>query len=181
MQGYLLFVGTIEPRKGVHLLLEALTRVRKDFRLHLVGKVTDPSYKCRLDEYISSHDLSDKVVFEGVADKDGLDRFYNQAELFVFPSQLEGFGIVLIEAMQHGLPVVAFDNTAMPYTIKDGTNGYLAQNGNVAEMAEKIERIMGNTPEREKIQNGIKQHVYQLYTYEDFAAGVQSFWSTFTA
>lgn len=179
--GRLLFVGTIEPRKGVHLLLEALTHVNKDYRLHLVGKTVDIPYLHQLKHYISAHGLTDKVVFEGAMDTEQLRQSYEQAEVFVFPSQLEGYGMVLVEAMQHGLPIVAFDNTAMPYSIHDGMNGYLAQNRNTVEMAEKIEKILGNLPERQKIQNGIRQHLRQLHTYDDFVAAIHSFWNTLIA
>lgn len=176
-KGYLLFVGTIEPRKGIHFLLEALTYVKKDYQLHIVGKVMDKRYMQRLSQYILSHKLGGNVIFEGTTDKEHLNQFYNRAELFVFPSQLEGYGIVLIEAMQHGLPIVAFDNTAMPYSIKDGVNGYLVQNKNTMQMAEKIENILGNETERQKIQSGIKQHINLLHTHDDFAASVHSFWN----
>lgn len=176
-KGYLLFVGTVEPRKGIHLLLEALTHIKSDYQLHIVGQVVDDCYMQRLKQYITAHDLDSKVIFEGAADKEQLNRFYDRAELFVFPSQLEGYGIVLIEAMQHGLPIVAFDNTAMPYSIEDGVNGYLVQNKNTTAMAEKIEQIMGNEDERAKIQDGIKQHINLLHTQNDFVAGVHSFWN----
>lgn len=179
--GHLLFVGTIEPRKGLHLLLEALTHVDKPYQLHVVGKVIDASYKQLLDRYIADHNMTDHVIFEGPQDREHLDQFYTRAELFVFPSQLEGYGMVLVEAMQHGLPIVAFNNTAMPYSIKDGFNGYLAQNKNTLEMAEKIERIMGAATEREVIQSGIRRHIEQLHDQDDFVAAVHSFWNIFIA
>lgn len=179
-KGHLLFVGTIEPRKGLHLLLEALTYVKKDYLLHIVGKVVNEPYMQQLNRYILSHNLQNRVVFEGSMDKEHLDKCYERAELFVFPSQLEGYGMVLVEAMQHGLPIVAFDNTAMPYSITDGVNGYLAQNKNTAHMAEKIEKILSNETERQQIQAGIRQHILHLHTYDDFVAGIHAFWNTFT-
>lgn len=179
-RGHLLFVGTIEPRKGLHLMLEALTCVRKDYLLHIVGKVTDKPYMQQLNRYILSHGLQKRVVFDGPMDKEHLDQCYERAELFVFPSQLEGYGMVLMEAMQHGLPIVAFNNTAMPYSIKDGVNGYLAQNKDTVQMAEKIEKILGNEVERKTIQSGIRQHILHLHTYEDFTAGIHAFWNSFT-
>lgn len=170
--GNLLYVGTIEHRKGLHLLVEALSHIRRAYTLHIVGTEVEPAYGEALQRQIASLGLQERIVFHGRVPYDQLSDFYRRAELFVFPSQLEGYGMVLVEAMQHGLPIVAFDNTAMPYSITDGENGYLAPNRDTHAFAERIERVLGNPAERARIQEGIRQHIRTLKTEEDFARGV---------
>lgn len=176
--GRLLYVGTIEPRKGLHLLVESLGTLQqqgRDFHVHLVGRVVDRAYHQQLLHRIEELGLQERISWQDNIPYEELLSQYCQAEVFVFPSQLEGYGIVLVEAMQHGLPVVAYDNTAMPYSIKDGVNGYLAPNGDTSAFAERILRVLGNSDERTRIQQGIQKHIQSLLTEEDFRFGIQQF------
>jgi len=175
-EGYLLYVGTIEPRKGLLLLLQALTQLQKSFELHIVGKTVDEQYLSQLHKYISSHTFTGRICFDGILDKTQLEQCYQNAEVFVFPSQLEGFGIVLTEAMQHGLPIVAFNNSAMPYLIHDGINGYLAKNNDIQEYASKLLRVMGQSMTRKQLQQGMKDTINQFHTQADFQQAVLEFW-----
>ena len=100
---------------------------------------------------------------------------YQKAEIFTFPSLLEGYGIVLIEAFNNGLPIICFDNTAMPYTVKDGINGFVAKNKDARDMASKIQNLIGNVSLREKLQESIEDTVMHLKTQEDFEKGIKLF------
>jgi glycosyltransferase involved in cell wall biosynthesis len=102
---FILNVGTIERRKNVLLAVKALTELPEDMSLVIVGRQT--SYTNEVLEYISTHGLSHRVfLLHGVPD-DHLPALYAQAEVFVYPSVYEGFGIPIIEAVSCGLPVVA--------------------------------------------------------------------------
>ena len=90
---------------------------------------------------------------------------------------MEGYGIVLIEAFNNGLPIVCFDNTAMPYTVKNGINGFVAKNKDAKDMAEKIQRLMGNSKLRNHLQEGIKDTVENLKTITDFKKAIESFYN----
>lgn len=178
--GQLLFVGTIEPRKGLHLLLESLAVLQRGgqpFHATFVGRVVDADYHQQLLHRTEELGLQHHISWQDSIPFAELQKQYEQAEVFVFPSQLEGYGMVLIEAMQHGLPIVAYDNSAMPYTITDGVNGYLAPNQDTQAFAERILRVLGNNEERKRVQQGMQQHVLHLHTEEDFRQAIQD-WLT---
>lgn len=179
--GELLYVGTIEPRKGLHLLPESLAILHSEgrpFRAHLVGRVVDTAYHRQLLHRIEELGLQDHITWQDALPYDELQKLYEQAEVFVFPSQLEGYGMVLVEAMQHGLPIVAYNNSAMPYSITDGVNGYLAPNQDTRAFAQHILRVLGNPDERARIQQGIEQHVQQLKTEDDFRQAINAWLHT---
>ena len=177
-QGNLLYVGTIEERKGLIYLIEALNLLNKQnvyFLLDIVGKIQDESYYNFLQEKIKRYNLTNKIFFRGRVSSSELDYYYSKAESFVFPSLFEGYGMVLVEAMQRGLPIVAFDNTAMPYSIKNGINGYLAQNKDYVDLSKKIQLILGNVKERERLQQNIEKEILTLKTQDDFEEAIKCF------
>lgn len=181
-RGNLLFVGTVDERKGLKYLIDAIGYIidKKrdfDFRLNVVGKVTDQTYYQSLVEKIRSMGIEDRVFWGGRVSDEQLEDFYHNAELFVFPSLLEGYGIVLVEAMSKGLPIIAFNNSAMPYTIVDGENGLLASNKNSYSYAEKIMEILGNDTYRHHLQEGMKRTIANLYTQEDFESGIRLYYN----
>ena len=107
-KGEFLYVGTIEHRKGLHLMIEALalnSEKKLNFIVNIVGKVTDNAYYSKLLYRIRELNLQDKIIFHGRVSDNKLRFLYNNAELFIFPSLLEGYGMVLIEAMSFGIPI----------------------------------------------------------------------------
>lgn len=102
---YVLNVGTIEDRKNILLAVKALAHLPEDISLVVVGRRT--KYSDKVLEYAKKHGLMSRIKFyHGIPDDD-LPAFYAQAEIFVYPSVYEGFGIPIIEAVGSGLPVVA--------------------------------------------------------------------------
>ncbi len=181
-KGNLLYVGTIEERKGLKYLIDALDYIlnsveKIDFHLYIIGKVTEQSYYQEILNKIEEIGIKDNVTFLGrVSDKE-LKDCYNKAELFVFPSLLEGYGIVLVEAMSKGLPIIAFNNSAIPYSIKDGVNGLLAKNKDYHSYANKMMEVFGKTKYREQLQDGMKKAMDSIKTQEDFEKGIQDYFS----
>jgi glycosyltransferase involved in cell wall biosynthesis len=166
----LLFVGNIEQRKGLIYLIEALNIVNKKslpFHCNIVGKVIDDAYFAMLEEKIAKFGLQDKITFCGRVSEKQLSEYYNNAYCFVFPSLLEGYGMVLIEAMSYGLPVVAFDNSAIPYSVKNGENGLLAENENAESFAKNISDILTNPTLHKKLSDGALQFYSRTRTFVD--------------
>lgn len=114
----LLYVGPLSERKGLRYLIKSMPDILSDHPdtgLVLVGSGDNE----RLSLLAESVGVRDHVQFEGfVADED-LPDYYRAADLFVFPSTLEGFGMVLVEAMASGLPVVSTTATAIPEVVGD--------------------------------------------------------------
>lgn len=173
--GNLLYVGTIEERKGLSYLIDAISMLenRTSVKLKIVGKVVDQAYYNKLKQQIYAAGLTENVNFLGRVSDEVLAECYQKAEIFTFPSLLEGYGIVLIEAFNNGLPIICFDNTAMPYTVKDGVNGLVAKNKDAKDMAAQIQSLMGNSLLREKLQEGIEDTVMNLKTQEDFENNIE--------
>ena len=126
LRPYVLFVGRLEPRKNLPVLVEAFERLaRSDLRLVLVGQ---EDFGCRdLMPRLRQHP---RIVHLEAVDDEMLHHYYRQAALFVYPSLAEGFGIPVLEALSHGTPVVTADSTALPeaggalarYVQVDGTD-----------------------------------------------------------
>lgn len=169
--GKLLYVGTIERRKGLYYLLEALKELDRigngyiDYSLHIAGKVVEEDYFGSLKEVISRYGL--KVEFHGFLQQDELAGLYATSDIFLFPSQLEGFGMSMNEAMKYGLPVIAFDNSAMPYTV-DESNGILVLNRDSRQFGQSIGELITNRNLRNKLSRGAKASADSLPTHEDF-------------
>lgn len=176
----LLYVGTVEHRKGIHLLLQSLNIIKQKFpniKLNIVGKAAPTIYVNSLKTYVSEQGLTNNINFAGRVSDEELNLYYKSAYIFVFPSLLEGYGLSIVEAMQYGLPVVAFDNSAMPYTIKDGINGYLAEDKNYFQFADKVLAILQNDKLREKMHQGAYHTIEQVKGYEDFREELIKFMS----
>lgn len=176
--GNFLYVGTIEERKGLSYLIDAISLLenKNEVRLNIVGKVVDQLYYEKLKQQIMDLDLSSNVCFHGRVSDEALAKCYQKAEIFTFPSLLEGYGIVLVEAFNNGLPIICFNNTAMPYTVKDGVNGFVAKNKDSKDMAEKIQQLMGNSTLRNQLQEGIKDTIMHVKTNKDFKSAISSFY-----
>lgn len=161
----LLFVGTIERRKGLDYLINALNILNQkniSFYCNIVGKIIEDDYYTELFSSIKQFGLEEKVAFCGRVEDKQLSEYYNNASCFVFPSLLEGYGMVMLEAMSYGIPVVAFNNSAMPFTVKNEKNGLLVEDKNDKELANAISRIITNTTLKENLSKEA------LNTYSNF-------------
>lgn len=117
---YLLFTGTIEPRKNLTTLLRAFAKIRQDFphRLVLVG--ARGWYSERVFAEIEQLGLKDMVIHLGYVPVDDLPPLMSGADVFVYPSLAEGFGLPPLEAMACGTPVICSNAPAMPEVVDDG-------------------------------------------------------------
>ncbi len=109
---FILSVGTLQPRKNIPFLLEVFSSLRKrlpETKLVIVGNRKAYHIDPRIDEVIQEKKLDDDVIFPGFIDVEDLPLLMSMAEIFVFPSLYEGFGIPLLEAMSQNVPVCASD------------------------------------------------------------------------
>lgn len=118
---YVLFVGQTQTNKNIRRAIEAVTRVRQKYGLdHQFIVAGMPSEDdARLKKYVDRNNLRDTVRFIGYVDDNDLPELYANAELFLFPSLTEGFGIPPLEAMGCGIPVVAADASSLPEVLGD--------------------------------------------------------------
>ncbi len=152
---FILSLGTLEPRKNFTGLIEAYALMRdKGLKLVIAGGkgwLYDEIF-ARVEEL----GLENKVIFPGfVADED-LPALYNLAELFVFPSLYEGFGLPPLEAMACGTPVVTSDRPSLPEVV--GEAGLMVEATDSQELAEAMERVLTDENLRKEMrEKGVKQ------------------------
>jgi glycosyltransferase involved in cell wall biosynthesis len=140
---FLLFVGEISERKNLVRLLNAYYLLHQrnktgDRKLILVGKKTSDT--ARILREVNDLGLESRVLFTGYVPDEDLPFIYNGADLFVFPSLYEGFGMPPLEAMRCQVPVVASSATSIPEVV--GTGALLFDPHNVDDIAGKIEQVL---------------------------------------
>lgn len=141
----ILFVGRIAPHKCQHHLIAALAMYRQHYdpnaRLHLVGGISSHHYWTVLKRYIAELRLEAAVNLTGSVSGAALGAYYANADIFACLSEHEGFGVPLIEAMYHDVPVVAFDAAAIGETL--GGGGILLKDKSPAMVAGAWHAMLG--------------------------------------
>ena len=150
----LLFLGRLGHRKGIFVLLEALTAVRSRFRqvMLLCGGDGDLD---RVRTEIARRDLGDNVTLLGWVTGAAKDQLLESSTLYVLPSFDEGVPMSILEAMAWGLPVVATPVGGIPEVVTDGREGLLVAPGNAGALAEAICRLLADADLRARMgRNG---------------------------
>ncbi len=148
-----LFVGRIAPNKAQHDLLKALAVYRRVYdpaaRLRLVGGSSSHAYLTALQRYRSALQLDDAVDIVGEVSDGELAAHYQAADVFVCASDHEGFCIPLLEAMHHGLPIVAYASSAVPETL--GSAGVVLASKAPTTMAAAVHRVASDAALRHRL------------------------------
>ena len=142
---YILSVGTIEPRKNFAALIRAFNNIKKSktgsgYKLVIVGRTgwkSEATYQER-----ENSPYSDDILFTGRITDQDLVQLYNWAELFVYPSLFEGFGLPPLEAMSCGLPVIAYDTSSLKEII--GDSGKLVEAGDENKLENQLLYVLEN-------------------------------------
>ena len=149
---YLLYVGRIEKKKNTPALVEALAILRENNKniKHKLVLVGDASFGYDEVNYIiREFDLDNEVIMTGWVDEVDLPYFYNGASAFIFPTNYEGFGIPLLQAMACGVPIASSWASSIPEVV--GEAALLFDPYNVQLMAQAMERIITDINLREKL------------------------------
>jgi len=172
----ILFVGRIEPRKGLKYLILALNEVVKfisNVKLIVVG---DGPFKILYEQYLNKN-IEDKVIFVGKVGYDELPKFYVSCDVFVSPAtEKESFGIVLLEAMASKIPVIASDIEGYKQIIKDEVNGFLFENENYKNLADKIIMVLKNKNFVNKVVENAYKIVIEKYSWESVSKQVENYY-----
>ena len=163
-----LFVGRLAEKKGVTYLISAMKQM--DAVLVIVG---EGPLKEKLRE--QARDLNVEAVFLGAKTHDELKRIYASADVFVMPSvtakdgDQEGLGLVMLEAMASGLPIVANDSGGISQVIENGVNGLLCQEKNVKQLSDAISAVLNDEELAARLRKNGADLVKQ-YDYKEIAA-----------
>jgi glycosyltransferase involved in cell wall biosynthesis len=155
------FIGRLDPIKRVPDLVHALRMLEWKVHLHVFG---EGSERPRIESVIRELALSDRVTLHGsvARPEDAL----RNIELLVLPSAAEGFGLVLIEAMAAGVPVVATDVPGIRDVVRSGQTGLLVQPGSPRELARAIDRVIGTPELRDRLVRAAMEDVSRRFTWE---------------
>ena len=149
-QQYMLYVGSVNSRKNLLGIIQAMELLPKDIRLPLVVVGNGREYKQRVLEYITQHHLEKHVIWAGsVNDNRALQALYQCAALFVYPSFYEGFGLPVVEALLSGCPVVTSNVSSLPEA--GGPSTLQADPTSPDSMADCLRRLLTDTTLRQHV------------------------------
>ena len=160
-------IGRLSPEKGYLDLLRLFKKVLEnnpEWTLDIIG---DGVQREKLESYIKKNSLENSVKLHGFRSKEYIDKMLHESSIYLMTSHTESFGIVLIEAMSHGVPCLAYDSAeGAKEIIVSGDNGYLIKNRNMEVMAMKVDSLIKNKEERLKIgkqaRNSVKKFTSEV-------------------
>ncbi len=164
----IVMIGSLVENKNQLLAIQVIEQLLKreiDVRLDLVG---DGVNRSKLEEYVSQNELSNFITFHGKVDHP--ENVLREASLYLHTSKSEAFGLVLIEAMAAGLPVVCTNGGGNKDLILEGENGFLINIFDAEALADKVELLIKNPEQRlemgKKAQDFSEQFDISVYTAE---------------
>jgi glycosyltransferase involved in cell wall biosynthesis len=167
--GPVLFVGRLVERKGVAQALEAIARLGPDGpRLEIVGEGPE---RPALAELAKRLGVADRVVFRGRISAPELQASYARAAVCVLPSvqdargDTEGLGVVLLEAMNHGTPVVASRIGGIPDIVEDGVSGLLVPPADVDALAAAVRRVLSDPALARRLGEGGRRRLHERFSW----------------
>lgn len=175
----LLFVGRLEERKGIDVLLPVLARLltrHPHVHADIVGNNGLPGADGRPYEAHYATELAHlreqgRILFHGEVPEPRLRGFYAACDLFVAPSRFESFGLILLEAMMFSKPVVGCRTGGMVEVIEDGATGLLAEPGDEATLEGCLELLVADTALRRRIGAAARKRYETLFTPERMTDG----------
>lgn len=134
-----LFVGLVDARKGIPLLMDTIKNIPKEkASFTLVGHADE-----KVKELVSAFDLPN-VYLKGKIPHKEINHVFQEHDVFVFPSYFEGFGLVILEAMASGLPVIITEATAGKDCVTNGQEGFVIKSGNGQQLEQSINHFIDN-------------------------------------
>jgi D-inositol-3-phosphate glycosyltransferase len=171
----ILFAGRVEPLKGIDTLLRAMALIHQH-RPDMLDNVcvaiiggdpwaeTPDAEMARLKEMRIELGVENIVTFLGAKDQDMLPNYYAAAEMVVMPSHYESFGMVALEAMATGTPVIASEVGGLAFLVRDGDNGFLAPSRDPEALAERIYTLLNEPDCQKELGRNAQQHA-QKYAW----------------
>jgi glycosyltransferase involved in cell wall biosynthesis len=161
-----LFVGNLQPFKGLHLLIDVMASLRDDNLVLLVvgGGYGESDYR----EAVEARGLQEKVLFAGPRKHDGdLPLYYNLGDFLVLPStHSESFGLVVLEAMASGIPAIVSSLAGPSQLVEEGKDGLVAKVGDAEDLKEKIGYMVQQKEIRRSMGKAAREKVVEKYSWQ---------------
>lgn len=188
----MLFVGRIEPLKGIDTLIRSIAQLKASGDIEeacqcliVIGGEPDSEELMsdemeRLKALRQDLNMEDLIAFVGSRNQDTLPYYYSAAEVVIVPSHYESFGMVALEAMACGRPVVASETGGLAFLIKDGETGFHVPAADVDALTDRLRRLMKDPELRRRMgQNG--QNIAKSYSWEKVTKAIESMYSNVVA
>ena len=133
-----IFVGQLTERKGIFILLKAiekLTKTHQSLHLSIIGS---GDLEQKVQDYLQVHKLQNFITLLGAIDPKKVSKYIAQSDLLILPSIFDGWGIVVNEALQNGIPALVSDQCGAKELVRNGQNGLIFEANNVTELAQKL-------------------------------------------
>ena len=154
-----LFVGEVNQRKGIAQILESARQLKTEGNIDIEFNVVGGGASLCPELYEPYKDI---VHFRGRVSFEDLQKYYALSHIFVFPSIGEGFGLVILEALSAGLPVIASKNCGGPDIIQDSYNGFLIEAGSTEQLKEKILWFYNHKEDLQRMSRNAVQSVSNM-------------------
>ncbi len=155
---FILHVGRVTKEKSVDSLLYVAKKLREEkikFKLVIIGK--GPMFR-KLVIMSARLGLQDNVIFAGFVENKDLPKYYATADIFLTDSTVETQGIVLLESLASGTPVIGANAGAIPELVKNAETGYLSKPGDIDDMVSKIKTLKDKDAFKDNCLNAVKPH-----------------------
>ena len=163
---YVFLASRHEEWKRFDLAIRAMALVLKEVETTLVLPGPFTPYTFELRELVKKLGIEKKVLFLGKVSEKELMRLYQEAAVYAYPSTKEDFGMVVIESMAHGVPVVCWNRGGPVVTVVDGVSGLLAKPYEVSDFAQKLIFLLKNPQRREEMGRRAYEHVVKNFTWK---------------
>ena len=160
-----LYVGRLKFHKGLEYLIESAQHTTKNVKYLIVG---GGDYEPKLKRLMYARGLDNRIIFAGEVPNKELPEYYAACDVFVLPSisRLEAFGIVGLEAMASGKPVIISDIPGVREVIEEGVEGLLVEPMNAEDLAEKINILLSDAALRKKMGEHGRRKVEEKFTWD---------------
>ena len=165
----LLYVGVLCESKGILILLESASLLAQEgyrFTLQLMGRFESEDFRQRVNRLVAQWQLASYVEFLGVRTGEAKYQAFAQADVFCYPTffEAETFGLVALEAMQFGLPVVATRWRGVPSVVIDKVSGFVVPPRNAVAFSEKLALLLENSAQRKQLGNAGRKIYCEKFT-----------------
>ncbi len=156
----ILFVGNLVKAKGVNFLIESIPDILSSEPNLLAVIVGEGELEEKLRIQVKDLGIENFVQFEGFKPHSEIALWMSASDLFVLPSLREGFGLVALEALSSGVPIVTSQVGGIPEFVKDGENGFLVEPGNPSEIAKKVRILLKDKKRHSNMSKRARESVF---------------------
>jgi len=162
------FCGQVCPLKGIHYLLEAFDAFKHlEVELWVIGSLDHIKGDPHFYKLLRLYDLPN-IRFFGAVDSSSLPGIFSQCSVFVHPSLADGYGMVVLQAMACGLPVIVTNTTGASEIVREGDNGFVVPSRNVEALVDRISFFLREPTRTRELGHAAKESIQEGQTWDDY-------------